>query len=236
MVLLHRNHLAVLLLASAVLACRRPPARTVAPAVVAKPVAKPQAPPPPELPLFLPRVLQPLAVDGELAESVWRDAAHSGGFRDEKSDKLGIPHSEARLANDGERLLLGLYAADEDIQAHAKAGTPFDARDDVFVVQIQRVGDAASYQIEATANGTVRETVTPPASKPRPRATCAVELDGTVNDATDDDEEWVVECVLPFGALDVRIGDTLLVSARRCDTPKGADKRCGLWQRRVQIQ
>ncbi len=213
--------------------CRRPPKPTVAP--VPQPVlAAPRAPAaPPELPLFAPRVLAPLAVDGELAETVWRDAAHSGGFADETTGKLGVPHSELRIANDGQRVLLGLYAADEDIVAYATKGAPFDARDDTFVVQFERAGSNAGYQLEVTANGTVRESPADPAAV---GAVCAVEMDGTLNVPADDDEEWVAECIIPFASMHATIGDTLLVTARRCDTPKGATRRCGTWQRRVQLQ
>ncbi len=231
MALLRRSLPLLLVLACAgAFGCRRPTVHTSAPAPTFKaPPAHPADPP-----LFAPRAQQPLALDGELAESIWRDAAHSGGFTDEKTGRLGVPHSELRVANDGRRLLLGLYAADENIVARAKKGDPQNVEDDAFIVQIKRVGDSSTWQFYVSANGTVRDD--PPDQPGRLGAVCAVEMDGTMNDPHDDDEEWVAECLVPFSLFGGHIGDTLEFTAKRCDTPKGAERRCGIWQRRVAIE
>ena len=231
--------LAVLACAALAPACRRPPAPL--PVTVPKPVAPPivhQPVPPAELPLFAPRAFQPLAVDGALTESIWRAAAHSGPFTDETTSQPAVPHSELRLADDGERLLLGLYAADENIVAKAKKSDPLDPADDAFVVHIQHPGDAAPYELYVSANGTIRETLpASTAAAPKLAATsCAVELDGSLNNPDDDDEEWVVECIVPLARFGAHIGDTLEFAVKRCDTPKNAARRCGVWHRRVQIQ
>ena len=229
----HRHRSALLLACCALaFACRRPPVRTVAP----QPVPPHQAPPPPPEPaLPVPRIVQPIALDGELAESVWRDAARSGGFKDAATGLLAVPHSELRLAHDGQRLLLGLYAADEDIVARANKTAAADAGDDLFVVQIQQAGNAVAYEFSVGANGAVRRAGESGQSG-KAEAICAVEMDGTLNDPADDDEEWVAECILPLTSLVAHIGDTLLVTVKRCDTPKGAARRCGSWHQRVQLQ
>ena len=51
-----------------------------------------------------------------------------------------------------------------------------------------------------------------------------VDMDGTLNDSSDLDEEWVIEtriarAGLPHGEVPVRL--------RRCDTPKDGIRRCG---------
>jgi hypothetical protein len=178
--------------------------------------------------LPVPRVPAAIAVDGELAEQAWRDALHSGPFKDMATGVLAVPHSELRLAHDGQRLLLGLYAADENI-------TVTGADDDGFLVQIQNVAGGASYMFSVAANGTVREG---PLDAPvgKTAAGCAVEMDGTLNDAVDDDEEWVAECLVPMAPLSAKIGDTLDLTVKRCDTPKNATRRCGIWHQRVQLQ
>ena len=211
------------------LACRRPPTPTVAPLPVPAPLQRPAPPPQPGLPV--PRVPAAIALDGELAETVWREALHSGPFKDTATGALAVPHSELRLAHDGQRLLLGLYAADENIAVHGKG----DGEDDGFLVQIQNVGGGASYVFSVAANSVVREG---PLDAPvgKTAATCALEMDGTLNDAADDDEEWVAECLVPMAPLSAKIGDTLEVTVKRCDTPKNATRRCGLWHERVQLQ
>ncbi len=236
----HRKLATLLLLASCTLApaCRRPPAPL--PVAVPKPAPAPPANPrpvtQPELPLLAPRTSQPIALDGELSESVWRAATHSGGFSDEKTGLLAVPHSELRLANDGTRILLGLYAADEDIvAAAAKPTTPTTVEEDAFEVQIQRPGVDPPYQLWIWADGERRQAGVD-AHAPTASATCAIEMDGTLNKPDDDDEEWVAECMIPFTAIGARVGDTLAITVRRCDTPKIGGKRCGVWHGRAQLQ
>jgi hypothetical protein len=96
-----------------------------------------------------------------------------------------------------EALYVALYAADEDIE-------PGDAFE--LAVGSQRVRvDTAGH-------------VTPPG------VTAKVGLDeGTLGDAHDDDEEWVVELALP------PVPTGTATSASRCDVPKDGVKRCGAW-------
>ena len=51
----------------------------------------------------------------------------------------------------------------------------------------------------------------------------AVDLDGTLDQPGDEDEEWVVELGLPEQLVGTRI------TARRCDRPKRGGERCGSW-------
>jgi hypothetical protein len=64
-------------------------------------------------------------------------------------------------------------------------------------------------------------------------ARAAVDLDGTTNDPSDEDEEWVVEAAIPLASLGLaaRPGATLRLSLERCDVPKGSSRRCGVWGR-----
>ena len=56
-------------------------------------------------------------------------------------------------------------------------------------------------------------------------AFAAVEVDGTLDQPTDDDEEWVVELALPRGGLP----EPVPIEASRCDTPKDGQTRCSRW-------
>jgi hypothetical protein len=56
-----------------------------------------------------------------------------------------------------------------------------------------------------------------------------VDHDGTINDPSNEDEEWVVEMTIPLASLGVRPGSSLKFEVTRCDTPKGAGRRCATW-------
>jgi hypothetical protein len=51
-----------------------------------------------------------------------------------------------------------------------------------------------------------------------------VDMDGTLNDGSDLDEEWVVEARIPRAGLPRA---DVPVHVRRCDTPKDGVRRCG---------
>ena len=59
------------------------------------------------------------------------------------------------------------------------------------------------------------------------------DLDGTLDDPRDDDEEWVVELAIPYSLLGIRgtPDQSLSFSVKRCDTPKGRATVCGAWPR-----
>lgn len=135
-----------------------------------------------------------VVVDGDWDEPAWQ-AAQRGQFMD--GGALARPSSEVRFVRGGAALYVALYAADEDIE-------PGDAFDLTVGTQHVHV-DAAGH---VTPAGIVAK----------------VGLDeGTLGDAHDDDEEWVVELALPVAAAGTP------VSASRCDVPKDGVRRCGSW-------
>jgi hypothetical protein len=59
-----------------------------------------------------------------------------------------------------------------------------------------------------------------------------VDMDGTLDDPNDEDEEWIIEARIPLADLprgDVRI------HVRRCDRLKDGDLRCGSGQARMML-
>lgn len=54
-------------------------------------------------------------------------------------------------------------------------------------------------------------------------AATAEDVDGTLDDPRDDDEEWIVELAVP---LQKEAGDRVRFSAHRCDTPKDSVRSC----------
>ena len=138
-----------------------------------------------------------IALYGELDEPAWNQVAVRGVF--DEAGAQARPYSEIRILRDETHLFVGLYAADEDIRS-----------DDAF--------DVASGALHAhlTAGG-----VATPAS-----VRMAIDRDGTLDDAHDDDEEWVVEAALPLDELGPA---PVAITAERCDTTKRGAHHCGRW-------
>ena len=102
------------------------------------------------------------------------------------------PYSEARFAWTHTHLFIALYAADKDIRSS-----------DRFEVTLGRT------TFDVSASGELRGA---------PAGTRAgVDRDGTIDDPSDDDEEWVIEVAVPLEAID----GSLDVAIRRSDAPQG---------------
>jgi hypothetical protein len=162
-----------------------------------------------------------VAIDGETADAPWTSAARIViGSR---------PYSEARFVHDGDALAMMLYAADEDIRTtSARHDDPLwiaDAFERVFRVDGEErtisVSPAGVISDARRAHGRLD-----PSWESGARA--AVDTDGTLNDSTDADEEWVVELAVPLASLGLsgRAGEHVDVTLKRCDRPKGAQRTC----------
>lgn len=138
-----------------------------------------------------------IALDGVLDEPAWNHVAVRGVFTD--AGATARPYSEIRLLRDETHLFVALYAADEDIRSA-----------DAFDVT------AGALRAHLTAGGHAS-----PAS-----VRMAVDLDGTLDDARDSDEEWVVEAALPLDELGPA---PVAITAERCATTKDGAHRCGRW-------
>jgi hypothetical protein len=57
------------------------------------------------------------------------------------------------------------------------------------------------------------------------------ELDGTINDPKNMDEEWAIEMAIPFESLGMKgePGENIGMSLSRCDTPKREPRVCAGW-------
>ena len=179
----------------------------------------------------VPHATAPIVIDGEPDEVAWRDAARTGPF-------VGVdgapvhPHSEARISWDDRTIFLVLYAADEDIRAtHANPDGP-TWLDDAFHIQLDK--DGTAYSLDVSASGVLTDGRRLPGETAfdyawQSGATIAHDIDGTLNDPSDDDEEWIIEMAIPLASLGVRAerGERLRFSAHRCDTPKKGVRVCG---------
>jgi hypothetical protein len=138
-----------------------------------------------------------IKLDGELDEPGWNARATRGVFLG-PDGKLARPYSEIRLLADADNLYVGLYAADEDIEST-----------DAFEVSLGALSLVAH-----------------PDGKVVPAMPAGVDRDGTLDQPTDDVEEWVVEIAVSREKLGQ---GPLAITAKRCDTPKDRKPRCGQW-------
>ena len=170
-------------------------------------------------------------IDGELEETAWPKAAMVGAFLG-ADGKLARPHSEIRATHRDGVLYLALYAADEDIRGgSAKPDGPVWLSGDAFHLELG-VGDTTHlFDISP------RAVITDARRQGRgswdygwqSQAKAGVDVDGTFDDPSDDDEEWVVELAVPLASIGLsgRRGERLTLSARRCDHPKPGGVFCG---------
>ncbi len=155
----------------------------------------------------IPRAPLPIKIDGELDEPAWTgNPARTGAF------PPGKPYSDARMLSDDTTLYIALYAADEDIET----------RDDAF-------------RIVFDVNGTKHEIeVSPKCVVSGARVAC--DTDGTIDDPSDMDEEWVVEMALPLAAIGVERHVPFGLKMERCDTPKHEARTCTSWSQRAVLE
>jgi hypothetical protein len=153
--------------------------------------------------LRVPKLAAPIALDGETDDPGWRQVARTGTFLTEAGEPAR-PYSDARFVWGDGKLWVLLYAADEDIRST-----------DSFHL------DIASHSFDVSPLGKVTLD----------GALSAHDLDGTLDDPKDDDEEWVLELAIPLAALGVepKSGARLPIAIHRCDTPKGSAKTCAQW-------
>jgi hypothetical protein len=171
---------------------------------------------------------------GELDDDAWSGALRSGPFRRDDGSSAR-PHSEARLVWGEGQLFVGLYAADDDVRA------PVLERDgpvwlhDSFQLRL-RTGNE-TFQIDVSARGTLTDARGvdggPLDFAWSSDARVAADVDGTIDDGSDRDEEWVIEIAIPLSSFHLRgrTGEHLEFSVRRCSDFREGGRGCGAWGR-----
>jgi hypothetical protein len=138
-------------------------------------------------------------IDGDTDDPAWTSSpgpARTGGFVDASGARV-TPASEARLLWGDGHLYVLLYAADEDVRS----------RGDAFGLTFTREGERpATFAYEIAPSGAAPGGVH-----------LAREIDGTIDDARDRDEEWVAEMAVPLAPMGIEAarGATFGFSARR---------------------
>ncbi len=177
-------------------------------------------------------------LDGELGEHDWNRALRSHGFL-AADGKESHPYSEASFLWDEENLYLGLYAADQNLVSHLQpGGSPVEGEDIFHVVLF--LADGGRVILDVAPSGVFSAERQDSKGSPVPgwksQWQLAADRDGTLNDDSDEDEEWVIEAALPWSALGVKPapGTEIGMFASRCDTPKASGKSCGSFGSLVQ--
>ncbi len=158
--------------------------------------------------LVVPQVGAPIHVDGELDEVAWRTPARTGAFVD-ASGTQAAPYSDARFLRDDQFLYLALYAADEDIR-----------KSDEFVVELSSSRGRSTLHFRP--DGTLAPSIA--------ESTVMVDLDGSLDEPSNDDEEWIVEAAVPLTAIPFGRNGLVDVRISRCDTTKDGKQHCGTWK------
>jgi hypothetical protein len=139
--------------------------------------------------LVVPHAAAPIALDGDTDDPGWVRApgpARSGPFVD-ATGAPARPYAEARLLRGDGVLYVLLYAADEDVRATDRFRLTF-------------AGEGA-YAVAVTADGRVHDES--PAGW-RSGMHVSREIDGTLDDPRDLDEEWALELALPLASIGLR--------------------------------
>jgi hypothetical protein len=143
-----------------------------------------------------------IKIDGELSEPDWNRIGDPQTFVD--GGREARPYSQVRFLHDADNLYVGLYAADQDIRSSDK-----------FELTV----GAVTLAVDPLAH------ITPAI----PGVRAARDLDGTIDQPSDEDEEWVIEMSIPLSAIELRNDRTVMTRTSRCDTPKDHVERCGSW-------
>ena len=158
----------------------------------------------------IPATTGEIKLDGELGEPDWSKHALRHVLAADGGGQAR-PFSEASLLHDKTYLYVGLYAADENIQS----GEFFDVHIGALAFHANAIG-----------------TVTPEIAGVK----ASIDRDGTLDDPSNDDEEWVLELAIPLQATGFAPGVSQVVTVKRCDTPKDHIERCGTWSGTVALQ
>ncbi len=188
---------------------------------------------PPGPVLRVPHVATAPVIDGLVTDPAWQGDVASTGMLASVDDQP-MTASSVRLVWSGDQLYLLLYAADADIRATVTTPDAPLWQEDAFRLDFTVPGDPRMRVLFVSPRGTLTdeyvqgdEVDTSWTSGAR----IGLDVDGTLNDPRDYDEEWVVEMALPLASIGLRgvAGERVGFSASRCDAPKGLGRRCGAW-------
>ncbi|HEY1954390.1 MAG TPA: hypothetical protein VGH28_02235 [Polyangiaceae bacterium] len=165
-----------------------------------------------DLVLHVPHLVGAIVLDGDMDDPGWvrpPGPVQTGEFLLENGEPAR-PHSHARLVWGGEYLYMAVLASDEDIESS----------DAVHFVFFQ--GDV-EHAMDVTPRGVITGSIH--------GVHVSTEIDGTIDQPHNFDEEWALELAIPFESLGMRgeRGENIGLTLSRCDTPKDGHRVCAGW-------
>jgi len=188
--------------------------------------------------LRVPHASGGITLDGDTDDPGWLrppGPARTGDFLFENGQPAR-PYSEARLVWGGDYLYVALYASDEDIESHADAPDGPVGLEDAFRIVFSQPG--VEYAIDVSPRAVISDSIRRSDGEWdfswSSGAHASKEIDGTVNDPKNMDEEWAIELAIPFESLGMKgePGETIGMSLHRCDIPKRSARVCSGWGER----
>jgi hypothetical protein len=143
------------------------------------------------------------------------------------------PNSNTRIVWGDGYLYLSLYAADEDIETRSDQPDGPLEQDDAFRIVLSQPG--VEYAIVVSPKAVIADSIRRDGGdwdrSWSSGAHASKELDGTINNPNNADEEWGIEMAIPFEAVGMNgeRGETIGLSISRCDTPKEMPRVCAGW-------
>ena len=172
-----------------------------------------------ELVLRVPHLTGAITLDGDMDDQGWTrppGPASTGEFLLDNG-KPARPHTHARLVWGGEYLYMAVLASDEDIRS-----------DDAFDLVFSQ-GDS-EHTMAVTPRAVISGSIE--------GAHASSEIDGTIDNPKNFDEEWSLELAIPFASLGMKgeRGENIGLTLSRCDTPKDGSRVCSAWRGRIVLE
>lgn len=160
---------------------------------------------PPEVgaPVNCPYTSDMITVDGVLDEPAWENA-QTVTFWLPISLREPVSQTVGRLCWTDDFLLVGIEAADRDLQARQTEHDSQTYLDDVLEIFVQPNPASTEYvNFEINALGTVYDAYERTLSRAwnSEGLQMAIQLHGTMNDMSDEDEGWTMEVAIPFSEI-----------------------------------
>lgn len=180
----------------------------------------------------VPRAAGEITVDGELEDPGWSGPMGRTGAFTTTDGRPAHPYSDARFVHRNGELFVVLYAADEDIRAtDARHDDPLYGAD---AFQLTLRTTSGEFSIDVSSAGVVTDARRSAGAQDfawESQARVAVDRDGTSNDPSDQDEEWVIEMAIPLAGIGLtgRVGERIGVELHRCDTVPQVGRVCSAW-------
>ncbi len=156
---------------------------------------------------------EPPAIDGDIADAVWKDIPWTADFIDIRGGISPKPRfrTRAKMLWTADGLCVAAELAEPHIWGTLTEKNSIVFHDNDFEIFLDPEGDAVNYyEFEMNALGTIWElTLDKPYSKGGtathgtnlPGLRSAVQIHGTLNDSADTDTSWTVEVFLPWKDL-----------------------------------